>query len=111
MARQMFEAHVSRAEQIPANLRSPVYCVVAANGDQNTFNQLVTLFRESELSEERDRIARAMGCFKDVNILQEVLDFAVGPDVRSQGMWFLLGYRRRTATYLFFLAHPQMLRS
>lgn len=49
---------MSKAQLIPADLRAPVYRVVAANGGVDTFDQMVALYKEAELHEEKDRIAR-----------------------------------------------------
>ena len=54
-------------------------------------DQLVSLFQQVELQEEKDRIAMSMGANEDVNQLKRVLDFAIGPEVRSQDSLFVIG--------------------
>ncbi len=90
-ARKRFADHVAGKEEIPADLRAPVYRVVAANGGEQVFDQMVKLHNTVELHEEKDRIARAMGAFQNPDILKKVLDFAVGEDIRSQDTPFVIG--------------------
>ena len=59
-ARRRFSAHLEGEEVIPADLRAPVYRVVAANGDAETYNQMVKLFKQADLHEEKDRIGEIL---------------------------------------------------
>lgn len=90
-ARLRFKAHIEKTEELPADLRAPVYRVVMANGDDETFNQMITLFKEATLSEEKDRVARALGAAKDPAVLRKVLSFAVSTEVRNQDTPFVIG--------------------
>lgn len=89
-ARRRFQLHCEGKELIPADLRSAVYRTVAANGNEDVFNQMVKLIRENDLHEEKDRLARAMGSFPTTELLSKVLDFAFGDDVRSQDSPFVM---------------------
>ena len=44
---------------------------------------MLDLYTKSELSEEKDRISRAMGSFSDVAILEKVLAFAISDKVNK----------------------------
>ncbi len=90
-ARRRFADYVAGKEEIPADLRAPIYRVVAASGGEDVFHQMVKLHNSVALHEEKDRIARAMGSFQNTDILQKVLAFAVGDDVRSQDTPFVVG--------------------
>ncbi len=79
-----FNDHVNGAAIIPADLRRCVYCIVAANGGMDAFDQIVTLFRKEELHEEKDRLAQSLGASRDVDVLQKVLDFAMSDEIRFQ---------------------------
>jgi len=89
-ARRRFADHVSGANLIPADLRNAVYRTVACNGDASTHAQLLKLFKDDELHEEKDRISRAMGACKDMEVLTKVLDFAISEDVRNQDTPFVI---------------------
>ncbi len=91
-ARARFQKHVGMVqEEIPADLRAPIYRIVAANGDEAVFNKMVALHNSVELHEEKDRLSRAMGSFKDQEVLKKVLLFAVGDSVRAQDTPFVIG--------------------
>ena len=89
-ARRRFNDHVSGVNLIPADLRNAVYRTVACNGDASTHSQLLKLFRDDELHEEKDRISRAMGACKNIEVLTKVLDFAISEDVRNQDTPFVI---------------------
>ena len=55
-ARRRFSAHADGKEALSADLRAPVYRAVAANGGRDTLDQMVKMFRDVELHEEKDRI-------------------------------------------------------
>lgn len=40
--------------------------------------------------EEKDRIGRSLGATKDEELLQKVLEFSIGDDVRSQDSVFII---------------------
>lgn len=41
------------------------------------FEEMLKLYRGTDLHEEQDRISRALGCFGRVDILTKVIDFAM----------------------------------
>lgn len=55
-----------------------------ANGNEETFDQLVALYHSTDMHEEKDRVSRAMGSSKDKKVLEKVLAFAISDAVRSQ---------------------------
>ena len=76
---------------IPADLRSSVYRIVAANGGHEAYDQIVDLFRKAELHEEKERLSRSLGASKDANVLQKVLDFAMSEEIRNQDTPWVVG--------------------
>ncbi|BET03125.1 Aminopeptidase [Nesidiocoris tenuis] len=89
-AKKRFAAHLSGESVIPADLRVAVYLSVISSGDEDTFNTMIKLYREENLQEEKDRIGRSLGAFKDKNILSKVLEFAMSDEVRSQDKVFVM---------------------
>ncbi|XP_026812969.1 puromycin-sensitive aminopeptidase isoform X2 [Rhopalosiphum maidis] len=89
-AKIKFANHLSGKETIVADLRSPIYKACLSSGDETTFNQLLQLYRGTDLHEEKDRICRAMGASKNKDILKKVLDFAMSDEVRSQDTVFVI---------------------
>ena len=89
-AKRRFNDHVTGKSLLPADLRASVYRIVACNGDSSTHGQLMKLFQDNELHEEKDRVSRAMGMCKDKGVLKDVLAFAIGDGVRAQDTPFVI---------------------
>ena len=67
-----------------------VFFTVARNGGMEAYNQLMGLFRQSDLHEEKERLSTAMGRSSDVKTLKKVLDFSIGDEIRSQDTPFII---------------------
>lgn len=80
-----FDQHVSGTTLLPADLRSICYKSAMKLGDEKTFNNFVEMYTTSELNEEKDRIAQALGSSKNINILRKVIDFALSVSVLNGG--------------------------
>jgi puromycin-sensitive aminopeptidase len=89
-AQARFALHTSGKKTIHADLRSAVYRAVLSAGNEDTYQSMLKLYRESDIMEEKDRIARALGAIKDVALLKKVLEFAVSEEVRSQDTVFVI---------------------
>jgi len=71
-------------KQVEPDLRGVVYNLTAANGGQKEFDELVKMYKEEENQQEKDRLGRSLGLFKQKTILQKALEFAISKDVRFQ---------------------------
>ncbi|MBU1031848.1 ERAP1-like C-terminal domain-containing protein, partial [Patescibacteria group bacterium] len=78
-AKELFEKG-----KIDPDLRSIVYNLVAANGGMEEFETLVKMYKEEENQQEKDRLGRSLGLFKQKEILAKTLEFAISKDVRFQ---------------------------
>lgn len=76
-ARVRFQNHVSSRENLPADIRSACYRTVLRAGGKDEYDTLLKLYRSTDLHEEKDRISRGLGTTKDLNLLKQVLDFAM----------------------------------
>lgn len=90
-AQKRFAQHVDGTKIIPADLRGAVYCTVLKNGDEDTFDKMLTLFRAADLHEERVRILRVLGSVKQPELIKRVLEFSLSDEVRSQDTCFVVG--------------------
>uniref|UniRef100_A0A8D8Y0U5 Aminopeptidase n=2 Tax=Cacopsylla melanoneura TaxID=428564 RepID=A0A8D8Y0U5_9HEMI len=90
VARTKFEAHVKGSAILSADLRSPVYRAAIAGGSETTYQQLLQLYQNSDLHEEKDRITRSFGALKDPELLKKVLDFSMSDLVRAQDSVFVI---------------------
>ena len=70
--------------RINPDLRGVVYNLVAANGDQKEWNELVKMYKEEDNQQEKDRIGRALGQFSSKTLLKKALEFSISKDVRYQ---------------------------
>ncbi|XP_078048992.1 puromycin-sensitive aminopeptidase isoform X1 [Augochlora pura] len=109
-AKKRFEMHVSHKTLLSADLRSPVYKAVLSNGNNETYQMMLKLYREADLHEEKDRILRALGAIKDEAILAEILEFAMSDEVRAQDAVYAfmsasMTYKGRLMTWEFIKKH------
>jgi len=89
-AKKRFKLHSTGQTLLPADMRTPCYKAVMQNGDLATYEEMLRLYRASDLHEEKDRISRALGSFKDVEILKKVVEFALSKEVRAQDSVFVI---------------------
>ncbi len=72
------------SNNLDPDLRGVVYNLVAENGGLKEFNTLVKMYKEEDNQQERDRIGRSLGLFKEKDLLEKALDFAISEHVRFQ---------------------------
>ena len=83
-ARKLFAAVTEKKNAIPADLRGVVYNTVARNGSASDYAKLLKLYKAAALHEEKNRIGRALGMFKQKELLQKTLALAISNAVRKQ---------------------------
>nr|XP_016933786.1 puromycin-sensitive aminopeptidase isoform X2 [Drosophila suzukii] len=89
-AQLRFRGHVNGTNPLPADLRTTCYKAVLQDGDEKIFEEMLDLYRATDLHEEQDRISRALGCCGDVKLLRRVIDFAMSGEVRAQDSVFVI---------------------
>jgi len=82
-SKKLFHNHL-KGKKINANIRGAVYSIVAENGGIKEYNELVRLFKETELQEEQRRIMAALAQFKNPSLIKKALNFSVSRNVRAQ---------------------------
>ncbi len=80
----LFQRYLSDADAVPPDLRGVVFALAAQAGDRTTFDQLWELESRATLQEEKIRLLLAMARFQDTDLLNETLERALSPRVRSQ---------------------------
>lgn len=83
-AQELFGKQLDGKIKIDPDLRGVVYNLVAQNGGQKEFNLFLKMYKEEDNQQEKDRIGRALGLFRQKTILQKTLDFAISKKVRYQ---------------------------
>ena len=71
-------------------MRGVIYNIVARNGGPKEWKMFKDLYKSEALHEEKERLSRAMTQFKDVDLLQKTLRFAISKEVRDQNSPSLL---------------------
>ncbi|XP_063975639.1 puromycin-sensitive aminopeptidase isoform X2 [Diachasmimorpha longicaudata] len=89
-AKKRFHLHVTGQSLLSADLRSAVYRAALSDGDLETYEAMLKLYRQSDLHEEKDRILRAMGAIRNEELLTKVLEFSMSDEVRAQDTIFAI---------------------
>lgn len=85
-----FKLHTAGTAILPADLRMACYLAQIKNASQSDFEEMLSLYRKVDLHEEKDRISRALGYTRNIDLLRKVIDFAMSPEVRAQDAVFVL---------------------
>ncbi|RWS23544.1 puromycin-sensitive aminopeptidase-like isoform X2, partial [Leptotrombidium deliense] len=91
-AKRLFDAHVNGTCVVPADIRASVYRAAAINADDKTFETLLSIYRKTDLQEEKNRVTAAMAFVKDPLKIQKVLEFSLSNEVRSQDAVHVISY-------------------
>ncbi len=83
-AQKMFGGIRNGRNMIAADLRGVVYATVARYGDAKVYAKLMKMYKAETLHEEKNRIGRALGMFRQKNLLEKTLVFTLSERVRRQ---------------------------
>jgi puromycin-sensitive aminopeptidase len=75
---------IFKAVDITPDIRGIVYLLAAENGSLKEHSKLTKMYQQNNLHEEKNRIGRALGHFKDKKALETTLEFALSKHVRCQ---------------------------
>jgi len=85
-AHKRFKKFLKNPDLLSADLREPVFSIIAWNGNAKTHKILTRLFTKAKTQEEKLRFLGALCSFKDEKLLKKSLDFSLTSSVRSQNM-------------------------
>jgi puromycin-sensitive aminopeptidase len=85
-----FQLHKDGKQLLPADLRMACYRAVLQSADEKVYEEMLNLYRATDLHEEKDRISRALGSISSVELLQKVIQFAMSEEVRAQDAVFVI---------------------
>lgn len=77
IAKEKFNSYVEGKSDLDPDIRSAVYSMVASNGGEEEFNALMKLYNDTDSQEEHDRILRNLGGFKQPELINRALKFAI----------------------------------
>lgn len=83
-ANRRFEDHLSGITKLPADLRVPIYRSILISDVPNGFENLMKLYRETDLNEEQERIISVLGASKSQDLLRQALKFSLSDAVKTQ---------------------------
>ncbi|CRL03424.1 CLUMA_CG016271, isoform A [Clunio marinus] len=89
-AKRRFYLHKEGKQTLPADLRMACYRALLQSANTEVYEEMLNLYRATDLHEEKDRISRALGSIKDFKLLQKVLQFAMSDEVRAQDAVFVI---------------------
>lgn len=75
---------------LPADLRAVVFKLVMRHGGEKEYNEMLTLFKTSEMPEEKLSALRGVGYSNKPELIQRALDFILGGEVRKQDLFYLV---------------------
>ncbi|OFW00513.1 MAG: hypothetical protein A3G20_08495 [Acidobacteria bacterium RIFCSPLOWO2_12_FULL_59_11] len=82
-ARNRFERFCKRGTLDP-DLRQTVYTLVAENGREREWQALLKIYHSTDLNEEKVRVLRAGGSFRQKELVNTLLQFSLSEQVRPQ---------------------------
>jgi len=85
-AKKRFNKFLKNKNSLAADLQEPVFVLMAWQGNEKTYNKLLSLYKKSTLQEEKIRFLIAMCNFKQKNLLLKTLTLSLTPEVRSQNI-------------------------
>jgi puromycin-sensitive aminopeptidase len=83
-AQRRFQNYANDPSSLNPDMRAVVFEMAAQRGDRQTYDQMWSLEKSSDLHEEKIRFLNALSNFEQGDLLQETLERALGTDVRSQ---------------------------
>lgn len=106
-ATKRFYLHKDGKHLLPADLRMTCYRAVLQNADEKVYEEMLDLYRSTDLHEEKDRISRALGSIKNPKLLKKVISFSMSEEVRAQDAVFVIASvavnpKGRDLTWTFF---------
>ncbi|XP_033221726.1 puromycin-sensitive aminopeptidase-like [Belonocnema kinseyi] len=96
-AKDRFQLHISGKTILSPDLRNLVYRAILFTGDKATFETMLKLYREADLSEEKARILKSLGVIKDEALLTKALEFALSDQVRFQDTHYVISTIRESS--------------
>ena len=88
-AQEMFHAFLQDKTAVHPDLRGAMYAVVAWQGTEKTYQQLLELRRKEESQAEKNRLLRALASFQDKTLLTRTLDMMFQDDVKMQDAYLI----------------------
>ncbi len=86
IGKEKFSDYLKGETGLHPDIKSPVFLMVAANGDEKIYEKLLALYSKSQSPEEKRLVLLSIGQFRDPKILRKALDFTLSPKFRVQDL-------------------------
>lgn len=90
-ATNKFNGHIKSETTIPADLRGACYKAIAMYGNDADFDNLLAIYDKTDMSEEKNRVLRAIGFAREEKRLDRVVKFVMSDAVRYQSKIYSFG--------------------
>lgn len=87
----LFSAIKKGKNPVHADLRGFVYSTVARHGGKVEYKKFLEMHKNATLTEEKNRIGRALGRFSQKELLEKTLAFSLSTEVRAQDTMYFIG--------------------
>ena len=82
-AKSYFNANL-KAEPVPVNIRSVVYCVGVREGTEQEFNKLYNKYKTETVATEETLLLNSLGCVRDKSLVTRFFNMIISDEVRRQ---------------------------
>ncbi|XP_055870473.1 puromycin-sensitive aminopeptidase-like [Biomphalaria glabrata] len=83
-ASRRFSDYCSKQATLSADIKTPVFVTVLSNGDKEVYDELLEIYDNEDMLEEKNRISRILGLTPNESLIQQTLNFALSDKVRNQ---------------------------
>lgn len=83
-AEKRLKAHLNGSAPLAADLRAVVYAIGMENADSKLYNELLEVYHNETLQEEKERILFGLTYMKDENLIHEAMMFTLSDSVRKE---------------------------
>ncbi len=83
---ERFDAHLKEKIKLHPDIKSPIFSITAARGDEKIYKKMLDLYMKTQSPEEKRALLLAMGQFRNPEILEKFLEFSLTDKVRRQDL-------------------------
>lgn len=77
------------SENIELDIANPIYFIMARDGDEKAFHEMVSRYESSKELESKVKLLGGLSCFYDTKLLSKALDYGMSEKVRSQDLLYV----------------------
>jgi puromycin-sensitive aminopeptidase len=89
-AKELFQTQIAGQGAIIPDLRGAAYGAIAIGGGDEEYEDLLNVYNQTDLQEEKVRCLRAMGQFRNMEVISRALAFGMTKEVRAQDTHYLI---------------------